>query len=53
MNLDGLTTGTTVSFQHSLPFDELVINGREVMGAGVCSRQFVCSAGFLSLRGYR
>jgi diphosphomevalonate decarboxylase len=34
MNLDGLTTRTTVSFQHSLPFDELVINGHEVRGAG-------------------
>jgi diphosphomevalonate decarboxylase len=35
MNLDGLTTRTTVSFQHSLPFDELVINGHEVTGAGL------------------
>jgi diphosphomevalonate decarboxylase len=34
MNLDGLFTRTTVSFQPSLPFDELIINGREVMGAG-------------------
>ena len=34
MNLDGLTTRTTVSFQHSLPFDEIVINGHEVRGAG-------------------
>jgi len=34
MNLDGLFTRTTVSFQHSLPFDELVINGHEVRGAG-------------------
>ncbi len=32
MNLDGLTTRTTVSFQSSLPFDELIINGREVTG---------------------
>ncbi len=32
MNLDGLTTRTTVSFQPSLPFDELIINGREVTG---------------------
>jgi diphosphomevalonate decarboxylase len=32
MNLDGLYTRTTVSFQHSLPYDELVINGREVAG---------------------
>ena len=35
MNLDGLTTRTTVSFQPSLPFDELVINGHEVTGAGL------------------
>ncbi|MCC6300866.1 MAG: diphosphomevalonate decarboxylase [Anaerolineales bacterium] len=35
MNLDGLTTRTTVSFQPSLPFDELIINGREVTGAGL------------------
>jgi diphosphomevalonate decarboxylase len=32
MNLDGLSTRTTVSFQPSLPFDELIINGREVTG---------------------
>jgi diphosphomevalonate decarboxylase len=35
MNLDGLTTRTTVSFQHSLPYDELVINGHEVTGPGL------------------
>ena len=35
MNLDGLTTRTTVSFQPSLPFDELIINGREVVGKGL------------------
>lgn len=35
MNLDGLCTRTTVSFQPSLPFDELIINGREVTGAGL------------------
>ncbi|MEW6284691.1 MAG: diphosphomevalonate decarboxylase [Chloroflexota bacterium] len=35
MNLDGLFTRTTVSFQPSLPFDELVINGREVTGPGL------------------
>lgn len=35
MNLDGLFTRTTVSFQHSLPLDELVINGHEVRGAGL------------------
>ena len=34
MNLDGLATRTTVSFQQSLPYDELVINGHEVRGAG-------------------
>lgn len=32
MNLDGLFTRTTVSFQRSLPYDELIINGREVTG---------------------
>ncbi len=35
MNLDGLYTSTTVSFQPSLPFDELIINGHEVRGAGL------------------
>jgi diphosphomevalonate decarboxylase len=35
MNLDGLITRTTVSFQPSLAFDELIINGREVTGAGL------------------
>jgi len=34
MNLDGLYTRTTVSFQPSLPFDELIINGHEIRGAG-------------------
>jgi diphosphomevalonate decarboxylase len=32
MNLEGLYTRTTVSFQPSLPFDELIIDGREVTG---------------------
>jgi len=32
MNLDGLYTRTMVSFQPSLPFDKLIINGHEVMG---------------------
>jgi diphosphomevalonate decarboxylase len=32
MILDGLHTRTTVSFQHSLPYDELIINGREIAG---------------------
>lgn len=35
MNLDGLYTRTTVSFQNSLPFDELVINGHEITGTGL------------------
>ena len=35
MNLDGLFTRTTVSFQPSLPFDELIINGHEVIGKGL------------------
>ena len=35
MNLDGLYTRTTVSFQPSLPFDELIINGHEMAGAGL------------------
>ncbi len=32
MNLDGLFTRTTVSFQPSLPLDELIINGHEITG---------------------
>ena len=35
MNLDSLTTQTTVSFQHSLAMDELIINGHEVTGGGL------------------
>jgi diphosphomevalonate decarboxylase len=35
MNLDGLCTRTTVSFQHSLAFDQLIINGHEVTGTGL------------------
>ena len=35
MNLDELFTRTTVSFQPSLPFDELIINGHEVVGKGL------------------
>jgi len=35
MNLGGLTTQTTVSFQHSLAMDELIINGHEVTGGGL------------------
>lgn len=32
MNLGGLETRTTVSFQPSLPFDELIMNGHETTG---------------------
>jgi diphosphomevalonate decarboxylase len=35
INLDGLHTRTTVSFQAALAQDELVINGRGVSGAGL------------------
>jgi diphosphomevalonate decarboxylase len=35
MNLDGLYTRTTVSFQAALALDELSINGRAVSGAGL------------------
>src|SRR5258706_2475047 len=35
MNLDGLYTRTSISFQPSLSFDELIINGHEIMGAGL------------------
>lgn len=35
MNMDGLFTRTTVSFQPSLPFDELIINGHEITGPGL------------------
>ena len=35
MNLGGLFTRTTVSFQPSLPFDELIINGHVVTGKGL------------------
>jgi len=34
-NLEGLFTRTSVSFQSSLPFDELIINGHEVAGAAL------------------
>ena len=34
MNMDGLYTRTTVSFQPSLPYDELIINGHEIAGPG-------------------
>jgi diphosphomevalonate decarboxylase len=35
MNLDGLVTRTTVSFQPSLGLDELIINGNEMTGKGL------------------
>src|SRR5512133_1146030 len=35
MNLEGLYTRTTVSFQPSLPFDELIINGHDINGKGL------------------
>ena len=35
MNLDGLITRTTVSFQPSLGVDELIINGNEMTGKGL------------------
>ena len=35
MNLEGLYTRTTVSFQPSLLVDELIINGHEIRGAGL------------------
>ena len=41
MNLDGLFTRTTVSFQASLPFDELIINGNEVAGAALERVSFI------------
>lgn len=41
MNLDGLVTRTTVSFQPSLPFDELVINGHEVAGKGLTRISYI------------
>jgi diphosphomevalonate decarboxylase len=41
MNLDGLYTRTTVSFQPSLPFDELIINGREVTGPGLARISYI------------
>ncbi len=35
INLDELFTRTTISFQPSLPFDELIINGNEVAGSAL------------------
>ena len=35
MNLDGLYTRTSISFQPSLPFDQLIINGHEITGMGL------------------
>ena len=39
MNLDGLYTRTTVSFQRTLPFDELILNDHEVTGPALAARQ--------------
>jgi diphosphomevalonate decarboxylase len=41
MNLEGLHTRTTVSFQPSLPFDELIINGHKVTGAGLARISYI------------
>jgi diphosphomevalonate decarboxylase len=41
MNLDGLFTRTTVSFQPSLGLDELIINGSEVTGKGLDRVSFI------------
>jgi diphosphomevalonate decarboxylase len=41
MNLDGLFTRTTVSFQPSLPYDELIINGHEIAGRGLERVSFI------------
>jgi diphosphomevalonate decarboxylase len=41
MNLDGLYTRTTVSFQPSLPYDELIMNGRELTGGALERVAFV------------
>ncbi|HEY3312780.1 MAG TPA: diphosphomevalonate decarboxylase [Anaerolineales bacterium] len=41
MNLEGLYTRTTVSFQPSLGMDELIINGREVTGKGLERVSFI------------
>jgi len=41
MNLDGLFTRTTVSFQPSLPFDELIVNGHEATGSGLERVSFI------------
>jgi len=35
MNLDGLYTRTSISFQPSLPFDQLISNGHEITGTGL------------------
>jgi diphosphomevalonate decarboxylase len=41
MNLGGLFTRTTVSFQPSLPYDELIINGHEVAGPGLARISYI------------
>lgn len=54
INLDGLFTRTTVSFQPSLALDELVINSHQVMGKGlervVALLELVRQAAGISLR---
>ena len=54
MNLEGLQTRTTVSFQSTLPSDRLSINGREVRGAGLervaCVLDLVRDLAHLDLR---
>jgi len=41
MNLDGLFTRTIVSFQPSLPLDELIINGHEIVGKSLDRVSFI------------
>ena len=41
MNLDGLYTRTTISFQPSLPFDQLIINGHEITGTGLSRVSYI------------
>jgi diphosphomevalonate decarboxylase len=51
MNLDGLYTRTTVSFQAPLPFDELIVNGHEVTGAGWRGRSSLRACAYKTKRG--
>lgn len=41
MNLGELVTRTTVSFQPSLPFDELIINGHGIAGKGLTRISYI------------